>query len=251
MSIGFFMFNAEQKRKKLLKMNCRIKAGAAVVSAILLFFTGCSFAQQGNPPGKEGAVPRGMGKNFIQKFDKDNDGKVSKEEFPGPAEHFPRMDKNGDGFITGDEVQPGRPPQMGQMDGTGPQGMMGKNFIQRFDKDNDGKVSKDEFTGRPDRFTGLDKNGDGFISADEMPQGPPPQMGSQGGTPGQMDGTGPHGTGKNFIQRLDKDNDGKVSKEEFTGPPEHFTGLDKNGDGFVSADESPQGLPPQTKGQQN
>ena len=157
-------------------MSFKVKAGLAIVSAILFVFAVCSFAQQGKPPGNEGSAPgagqapQGMGQHLIQKFDKDNDGKVSKEEFVGPAEHFTRMDKNADGFISADEVKPGNPPRLG---GEGPQGM-GQNFMQKFDKNNDGKVSKDEFTGRPDRFTLLDKNGDGFVSADEMPEGPPP-----------------------------------------------------------------------------
>lgn len=164
-----------------MNFNIRFKTAAAVASAILLLFAVCSFAQQGNPPGNEGSVPgagqamQGMGQHFIQKFDKDNDGKVSKEEFLGPAEHFTRMDKNSDGFISADEIKPGNPPRLG---GEGPQGM-GQFFIQKFDKNNDGKVSKDEFTGRPDRFTHLDKNGDGFVSADEMPQMPPPQKQDQ------------------------------------------------------------------------
>lgn len=214
----------------------------ALAAAILLVFAVCSFAQQGNPTGTEPqAGPAERGQHFIQKFDKDNDGKVSKDEFPGPAEHFTRMDNNEDGFITADEVRAARPPRMGGIpDGNGPKGT-GQNFIGKFDKDNDGKVSKDEFPGPAEHFSDMDKNGDGFVTADEMPQVSKPQM----------DGTGPHGIRKNFIKRLDKDNDGKVSKEEFTGPPEHFTGLDKNGDGFITEDEMPQGSPPQPKGQQN
>lgn len=155
--------------------------GLAVVSAILFVFAVSGFAQQSNPPGDEGGNPPGteqspQGKgHFIQKFDKDNDGKVSKEEFTGPAEHFTRMDKNGDGFISADEVKPGNPPRLG---GEGPQGM-GQHFFRKFDKDKDGKVSKEEFTGRSDRFTGLDKNGDGFVTADEMPEGPQPQKQGQ------------------------------------------------------------------------
>jgi ribonuclease BN (tRNA processing enzyme) len=46
-----------------------------------------------------------------------------------------------------------------------------------------------------------------------------------------------------FIQRLDKDGDGKVSRAEFDGPPEHFTDFDKNSDGFITEDEAPQGPP--------
>lgn len=47
-------------------------------------------------------------------------------------------------------------------------------FTQRLDRDGDGKVSKPEFDGPPDRFGDFDKNGDGFITHDEAPQGPPP-----------------------------------------------------------------------------
>lgn len=47
----------------------------------------------------------------------------------------------------------------------------------------------------------------------------------------------------NFVQRLDKNGDGKVSKNEFDGPPQHFNQLDKNKDGYLSSDEAPQGPP--------
>jgi hypothetical protein len=44
-----------------------------------------------------------------------------------------------------------------------------------------------------------------------------------------------------------------VSRSEFDGPPDRFDTLDKNGDGFLSADESPKrppsrgGKPPQSR----
>jgi hypothetical protein len=46
-----------------------------------------------------------------------------------------------------------------------------------------------------------------------------------------------------FVQRLDKDHDGKVSRREFDGPPHHFDRLDRNGDGYLSEDEAPKGPP--------
>lgn len=46
-----------------------------------------------------------------------------------------------------------------------------------------------------------------------------------------------------FVRRLDRDGDGKVSREEFDGPKEHFNHFDKNGDGFISRKEAPQGPP--------
>ncbi len=46
-----------------------------------------------------------------------------------------------------------------------------------------------------------------------------------------------------FVKRLDKNGDGKVSKDEFDGPSRHFGHLDKNNDGFVTDDEAPKGPP--------
>ncbi len=42
-----------------------------------------------------------------------------------------------------------------------------------------------------------------------------------------------------FMDRADSNGDGKVTKEEFRGPAKHFGHLDKNSDGFISADEAP------------
>lgn len=70
------------------------------------------------------------------------------------------------------------------------------------------------------------------------------QMG--GGQSGQMQGgqmSGRQGGKPSFVSRLDKDGDGKVSKQEFDGPANHFSQLDKNGDGYLSDDETPQGPP--------
>jgi hypothetical protein len=41
-----------------------------------------------------------------------------------------------------------------------------------------------------------------------------------------------------FIRRLDKDGDRKVSKSEFDGPGEAFNHMDRNGDGYISANEA-------------
>jgi ribonuclease BN (tRNA processing enzyme) len=48
-------------------------------------------------------------------------------------------------------------------------------FINRLDKDGDGKVSSAEFKGNIDRFKQFDKNNDGYITEDEAPTGPPPE----------------------------------------------------------------------------
>lgn len=71
------------------------------------------------------------------------------------------------------------------------------------------------------------------------------QSGFQQGPPGQggMGMAGQDQGGNRFINRFDRNGDGKVSSAEFTGPPNHFTMFDKNGDGYISKDEAPTGPP--------
>lgn len=52
---------------------------------------------------------------------------------------------------------------------------------------------------------------------------------------------------EHFIRRLDRDGDHKISPEEFDGPASHFSLFDLNQDGFISADEAPDGPPPGRK----
>lgn len=62
--------------------------------------------------------------------------------------------------------------------------------------------------------------------------------------PHNVDGTRPHGKEGLFVSRLDRDGDGRVSREEFDGPPDHYDLLDKNGDGYLTENERPVHPPP-------
>lgn len=65
-----------------------------------------------------------------------------------------------------------------------------------------------------------------------------------GEPPGPANGPGlrnPDGGG--FIEWLDRDGDGRVSPDEFDGPPQHFFMEDRDGDGFISSEEIPSGPP--------
>jgi len=127
-----------------------------------------------------------------------------------PAELFSRLDKNGDGTVTEDEVGEDR-----------------KSYFERLvragDKNKDGKLTKDEFSEalaaerkRPKAtsdekqpqpkqfnpeafFDRLDRNGDGKIGKDEMPE-----------------------QGREFIERLDANKDGEITKEEFRAAAAKF-----------------------------
>jgi hypothetical protein len=88
----------------------------------------------------------------------------------------------------------------------------------------------------------------------QMPGGNSP---GQGQLPGQQPGQNPApgqpmpgaGGGTNFqqaefIKRHDRNGDGKVSRNEFPGPREHFKEFDKNKDNAITIDEAPTGPPP-------
>ena len=98
---------------------------------------------------------------FMQQFDQDRDGNVSRSEYPGSDEAFARLDADRDGSITAAEVESSLKRK----------GKGGGKFIARFDKDGDSKVSADEFPRSAEQFARLDTDGDGYITEDEAPAG--------------------------------------------------------------------------------
>jgi len=112
------------------------------------------------------------------------------------------------------------------------------------DKDGDGKISREEFTGPPPLFQRLDADKDGFVSREEVakligPTAGKPAAESPGAKPEPAKGAVPAGARPIFqrLMAMDKDGDGKISKEEFQGRPQLFERLDANKDGFISKDE--------------
>ena len=63
-------------------------------------------------------------------------------------------------------------------------------------------------------------------------------------TPARAEPRPPRPRRGRFVERLDRDGDGKVSRREFDGPPHDFGRLDRDGDGFLSEGEAPKGPPP-------
>ena len=58
-------------------------------------------------PSQRPAQPGQKGGQFINQFDRNGDGRVSKEEFPGPERVFRNLDKNNDGYIDASEAPTG------------------------------------------------------------------------------------------------------------------------------------------------
>ena len=179
-------------------------------------------------------------------LDTDGDGELSKGEIKNAAKSLRRLDANKDGQITMEEVRPDFGGGQGGIEGGrrgegGPRGggppvdrgndaeKMVKTLMA-FDKNGDGKLSKDEL---PERMQGMlergDSNKDGFLTPDEIRAMARAQQPASGGD--QRRRVDP------IFAALDLNHDGVLSEEEIDAAPASLKTLDRNGDGKLTMDE--------------
>jgi hypothetical protein len=106
-----------------------------------------------------------------KRLDRDGDGKVTREEFRGPAADFRRLDHDLDGSVTAADFDFSKAP---------PYPPIGAMLFSRADRDGDGKVTREELDAL---FNRADSTGQGFLSQTDlieaftMPSGPPGSAG--------------------------------------------------------------------------
>jgi Ca2+-binding EF-hand superfamily protein len=205
---------------------------------------------------------REMVERMLERAGKGKDGSISKEEYlraaaqfrpggaaPGgapegrspinPEENFKRMDANGDGKVTLDEIpERARPIVERMLEATG--------------KGKDGSLTLDDFKKAAERFgqaanqPGARRPGDG-----ERPrEGDRPRESDRPRTEGDRpreddrrpegaprDGQGPPRPQAAFFRKLDANGDGRISKAEVAKAAAVFDELDENKDGELDARE--------------
>jgi Ca2+-binding EF-hand superfamily protein len=160
-------------------------------------------------------------------FDKNKDGIIQKDEYPGDQGKFRRYDKNKDGALAAEEVLAMAEDEIADIR----KKMENPNryeFLVLFDIDKDNNVSLDEYDGPMDAFKKHDKNADGVVTYDELY---PERMAERMKYEAE---NGPKPEDLSILETMDKNKDGRVVKDEFKGTDDAFKRLDRNGDGVIT-----------------
>jgi len=161
--------------------------------------------------------PRFDAARFLKDHDKNNDGKLSKDELPaGAQKDFAKIDTNNDGFLSEDELQKHATMMINE------QPRLLEIVWYTIDVVDDPPTT-DEVQETYDQLRQIDKNNDGKIDKSELTAFRDQRRKER------ID---------NIFKELDKNNDGKISKDEARGLwIDSFADLDKNHDGMLDRQE--------------
>jgi len=178
--------------------------------------------QIANSPNAHERIER-RAEGLVQHLDSAGKGYVTQDEFVAAAKaRFAKLDRNGDGKLTPDELETPR----GDKALSDKRAQFGERRFEKLDANRDGVVTLNEYlAAATGKFKELDVAGNGRVTAEEMANSPLAHKRAE------------H-VAERIARRLDTNGDGRVSKDEFLAIAKaRFAKLDKNGDGFLSADE--------------
>lgn len=232
---------------------CRFRFLAAILAGLVAVGFQAGAADKDKAKAKFAELLKGGPAEFIKRFDKNGDGRLSKDEAPPKmAENFDKVDKNGDGQLDQNEVEQmiqilRKRFEEGKGNGKGKKKEESSNdseversatrMLEQMDKNKDGKIGKDEAADRvAEFFDQIDANKDGFLDQEELRRAVAKVMASQGGRADS--GAAAAGRRPDF-DSLDRDADGRLLRDELKNTPffERFDELDADRDGKITPKE--------------
>jgi Ca2+-binding EF-hand superfamily protein len=214
-------------------------ARSSLLAVVLLFtVSGVVQAQKEEkkqPPPPVAEILKGTPEEFIKRYDKNGDGALSKDELPPfLVQNFERADSDSNGKLDRAEVTAMFQRMRAFFAQGAPGGMdierIVDNILQQQDTDKDGKISRAEAKGRlAEAFEKVDTNKDGFLDRAEL------RVLAQRIGPGPG---GVQGPGADF-DALDKNADGRLTREELRGTPffARFDEIDTDRSGMIDRRE--------------
>ncbi len=98
--------------------------------------------------------------NFLTKYDADENGALSKKEFPSTDEKFDKIDADSDGSVTLEELKASHQEWAKEE--------FARSFLKKYDADEDGVLSKKEFPGTDEKFDKIDADSGGSVTLEEL-----------------------------------------------------------------------------------
>jgi Ca2+-binding EF-hand superfamily protein len=173
----------------------------------------------------EGDSPAKIALNFLKKYDSNDDGQISKSELPSP-EFFKRYDQDGDNKVSAVEIRQVEQGIKAKAEMDAPKRkeyFRGLDDFGEHDLNADGRLSKKELESYI--HDSCDQNRDGYVNEDEYKY--------VDRTPGGEE----KAVDLESFEKLDENNNKSLSLKEFQLSKEYVDALDRNNDGLVSKEE--------------
>jgi Ca2+-binding EF-hand superfamily protein len=160
----------------------------------------------------------------FQAMDRNGDRIITRSEWQGNDRSFQNHDWNGDGRLSGEEVRPGarRTSRWDDVDideSLQDEDDWTETRFRALDHNNDGRLTRNEWHGRAELFTRVDRNRDNALSRAEFI--------------GEDDADR-----EDRFADLDVNRDGRVARNEWHGSTAVFDALDSNRDGVLTRAEA-------------
>lgn len=143
------------------------------LTALSLFAQDAQPRREGGRPGGPGG-PRG-GSPIVQVLDADKNHELSAEEIAAAATALKSLDKDNDGKLTAEEFRGGRggpgggpKPEPTGTEGAPERPRRGSPLMATLDVDGNGELSAEEIANAPGALKTLDKDNDGKLTAEEF-----------------------------------------------------------------------------------